>query len=541
MASLRRSGLRRSGLLVIVAGATVATAAVCLSQAQTAAPDPSPFRSSTDAPRSLGPSLSDSSSTADQPPRYGNEAGFGAGSTGFVSSNVSRRARARTRNGKAIPQNPRNGGVIRAAPAVPIGAPIGAAQLRRPVAGTLASTRPGVTPEIPAPGPAPLVHRRPVEQDPYEPLGIHAGKFIIRPGVDITTGYDTNPSRVPGGRPSGQMVYGADLAVRSDWSRHAFNADLRGTYLAYDRESSLNRPVFDGRFNGRIDVTKFTHIELQARGAVATDRPGSPNLPADFARLPIYTAVGGTVGLAQQFNRLEVSARATVDRIDYQNSVLTNGAVVSNRDRDYTQYGGRLRVSYELTPGVKPFVEGNVDTRIRDLPVDAFGLRRDSQGMAGKVGSTFELTRSVTGEMAVGYLVRTYKDPTLPDLQGLTVDGSLVWVASALTTAKLTATSGADETVIPGSAGLFRRDVMLQVDHAFRRWLIGTGRIGYGNDDYRGTGRNDDRYFASVGMTYKLNRDVQLKAELRQEWMRSSQPGVDYTASIALLGLRLQR
>ena len=106
---------------------------------------------------------------------------------------------------------------------------------------------------------------------------------------------------------------------------------------------------------------------------------------------------------------------------------------------------------------------------------------------------------------------------------------------------KLTAKSGADETTLPGVSGILRRDFGVQVDHTFRRWLIGSVRFGYGLDEYQGSTRKDTRYVASAAITYKLNREMQLKGEFRQEWMHSNVPGNDYTASIALLGLRLQR
>jgi hypothetical protein len=51
----------------------------------------------------------------------------------------------------------------------------------------------------------------------------------------------------------------------------------------------------------------------------------------------------------------------------------------------------------------------------------------------------------------------------------------------------------------------------------------------------------DERYSASAALIYKLTRTVQIKGEFRQEWLRSTDSGADYTASIFLLGLRLQR
>ena len=113
----------------------------------------------------------------------------------------------------------------------------------------------------------------------------------------------------------------------------------------------------------------------------------------------------------------------------------------------------------------------------------------------------------------------------MPNIAGLTVDGSLTWVASALTTFKLTAVTRADKSTVPGVSGQFTREVTLQVDHAFRRWLIATGKLLYGNDDYVGSPRDDNRYSASAALTYKLTRDLWLKTEYRHEWLRSSVAG----------------
>ena len=105
------------------------------------------------------------------------------------------------------------------------------------------------------------------------------------------------------------------------------------------------------------------------------------------------------------------------------------------------------------------------------------------------------------------------------------------------------------------------RDVGLQVDHSFRRWLIGSAKIGFGMDTYRGADvifgidpicgcvvtspgggdRQDKRYSAGLGLTYKLSRMVQIKGEFRQDWLRSNVTGNDYQASIFMLGVRVQQ
>ena len=387
-----------------------------------------------------------------------------------------------------------------------------------------------------------LRRRTAIEDDPFAPVGIRYGAFLLLPAVEVTGGYDTNPGRVPDGRASWFEVYAPELIAKSDWERHEVTATLRGSYTTYQETPELDRPSFDGKITGRIDVTRDTRLLFEGIFQVGTDNPGSPNIQAGLTRFPIYTTLGGTFGITQRFNRLEVTAKGTVERTEYQDSHFTDGTSESNGDRDFNRYSGSLRVSYDLMPGLKPFVEGGADTRIHDETFDRTGFDRDSTGWYAKAGSTFEFSRKLTGEFAVGFLDRIYKDPSLPDLSGVTLDGSLVYAMSALTNIKLTANTVAQETTVPGTSGVFTRNTGIEVDHAFRRWLVGSLKFNYGFDDYVGSDRKDDRYSVSAGLIYKINRVAQIKAEVREEWLRSTTPvGVNYNATVYLLGVRLQR
>jgi hypothetical protein len=315
---------------------------------------------------------------------------------------------------------------------------------------------------------------------------------------------------------------------------------LRGSFSRYDEDPSLNSPMIDAKTFTRIDVTRDTKINSESRLYLSTDYPGSPNLPAGIAKLPIYTSYGNTLGLTQDFNHLQLSAKASCDRTKYQDSKLTDGSTSSNHDRDYTQYAAAVRASYEVFPGVRPFAEFGADTRKHELQFDRNGYQRDSQAITPKVGSTFELTRKLTGEVSVGYLSRHYQDPNLLDLRGLVFDAALKWEASGLTTATLTGTSRAEESVVAGWSGALRRDVGVQVDHALRRWLIWTLKAGYGLDEYIGSDRADTRMSIGSAPTYKFNRDLWLKGEYRYDQLQSN-AGASYHANVFLVGLKLQR
>jgi hypothetical protein len=485
--------------------------------------------------------------------KYGRPPGSGAGRTGYISTNV---PRPKPKPGASAAQDIESG--LAPEPGAEPDASVAARPKKAAVRpGKAQGSNPAAAPsgKVPAPagagrpdakagiaGPNVRLPRKPVvEEDPFAPVGIRAGAFLVRPALELTTGHDSNPARVSGGRGSSLLVVAPELKVNSDWERHELTASIRGSYSEYPSVPFADRPFVDAKIDGRIDASRDTRIDLETRYLLTTENPGSPNLPAGLAKLPISTDVGATAGIDRRFNRLDVSLKGSIDRFDYQNSLLTDGTSASNKDRDYNQYGAQARAGYEITPGLKPFLELDADTRVHDLPIDQSGYARDSDGLTPKAGTTFEITRKLTGEISVGYLLRTYKDPRLADLRGLIADSSLIWTATGLTSVKLTATSVAVESVLPGVSGLFQRDAGIEVDHAFRRWLLGTVKLGWGLDDYVGLNREDRRYAASIGLVYKLSRDMQLKGELRQYWLRSNVSGVDYTATAILVGLRFQR
>jgi hypothetical protein len=388
---------------------------------------------------------------------------------------------------------------------------------------------------------APVRRPLPPNTDPYEPIGVRVGGFLLRPAIEIGYGADSNPNRTPDGPRSNFTQILPELQVKSEWSRHELGANLRGSYYAYDTQPDLNRPAADTKVFGRYDATRDLRFEGEGRFLLGTDNPGSPNLQAGLAKLPVFTTWGTTAGVAQRFNRLELSVKGSVDRTEYEDSELTDGSRVSNQERNYYQYRVQGRASYEFTPGVKPFVEIDADRRKHDASCICGAVDRSSEAFTPKAGMTFELVRYLTGEVSAGYITRDYVNPDFQTLRGWVLDASLIWVATGLTTLTFTANSRADETTLTNASGTLRRDVALQVDHAFRRWLVGTVKVGFGQDDYVGADRLDNRTSLSAIITYKYSREIWLKGEFRQEWMRSNVPNVDYDASIFLVGVKLQR
>ena len=465
-------------------------------------------------------------------PTYGIPPASGASDSGFDSLN---RVRKKPKLYPGAPK-PKFVGPGNAPPSAP------KARVAAPVSPSVAGTFPGQPPR----------RRLKPDDDPFANVGFHTGSFLTKAAVEVWGGYNTNPGRINQPKGSGFYTVAPELLIASEWTRHSLIADLRGSFTGYGTTfppdisgpspvpTNIDTPAFNGKINGRIDASRDTRINTELRMRVFTDNPGSPNIQAGLSQYPLATTVGGTAGVEHDFNRLQVSVAGLADHTTYQQSKLTDGSTSTNDDRNFNQFGGLARVSYDLMPGIKPFGEFTADTRIHELKFDRSGYQRDSNGGTVRAGSTFEFSRLLTGEAAIGYSLRTYQDPRLTDMKGLLTSASLIWTASGLTTVTLAATSSIDETTLPGVSGVISRDYSLQVDHAFRRWLIGTAKVGTGTSDYDGT-RFDKRYFVEGDLVYKLSRTFQLKAQVRHDWLDSSISGANSAATVVMLGIRVQR
>jgi hypothetical protein len=480
-----------------------------------------------------------------QIPTYGLPAANGASDSGFDSLNRTRK-KPKFYPGQTKPKPPPGPGSpppVDSKLPLRLSIPPSESANKTPLPPAMAGTVEGQPPR----------KRLKIDDDPFGAVGDYAGGFLIKSAVELSGGYDTNPGRLPEPKGLPFWVVAPEFLAVSDWERHALVADLRGSYTGYGGNlpatvdgavspapTNIDRPNFNGHVDGRLDVTENTHLTAQARLLVSTDNPGSPNIQAGLAKYPIYTSFGGTFGFDQKFNRLEISAGATIDRTVYQDSTLTDGTTSTNDDRNFNQYGGVGRVSYELTPGLKPFVEVEGDSRVHDLALDRDGYARDSTGGYAKGGTSFEFTRLLTGEVSVGYSERDYVDPRLGKLDGLLTAGSLVWTATPLTTARFVSSTSIDETIVPGVSGVLTHLYTVEVDHDFRRWLTAIGKFTYGTLDYQGDGRFDKIYSIEGDLVYKLTRELWIKATLRHDVLNSNFAGSSSASTVMMLGVRVQ-
>ncbi len=380
-----------------------------------------------------------------------------------------------------------------------------------------------------------------IDDTPYDPIGYDVGSLRLTPSITQSFGFDSNPDQDQLGlRPSAFSRTEGEVGVLSTWSRNEFRADIRGGYNDYFSDPQANRPDAIGTADYRYDLDRDTALDAEMRFAIDTQRVGSPEVANGAQSRPLISTFGGSVGWSENFGRLNLALHGSLDRTDYQNAVDSTGVIQNLSSQNFNDYGLRLRATYEVTPVLRPFVDLLIDDRIHDQTIDYTGFERDSAGVVGQVGSSFELTRLLSGEISAGYGARSYQDPRLKNIDSPVFNGAIIYAATPLTTISFRAATSFDETTVAGSSGTEARSLSLEVSHALLRNLTISGVLSYLNTDYVGVPITENTLAETLKLEYHLSRSLVATATYDHERLNSTLAGSSFGQNVFLAGLRWQ-
>ena len=389
------------------------------------------------------------------------------------------------------------------------------------------------TDETPAP-------RRPPADDPYAALGIRAGGFILYPSLTIGAGFTTNASNGAGGPPSGFGTLAPELDIRSDWDRNAATLTLRGSYEKFLNAAAPDQPTGSAEGTARIDFADQWSADLAAGATYEEQSLSDPNFPTGADRPPGVIGLTSSAALNGDFGRVSFTLRGSADRAVYENAT-SGSSVIDQGDRTNTLYAARLRVGYEVTASLTPFVEGEVSRRAYDRLVDLEGVERSGTGLALRAGIALDRDPLLKGEISVGTTHENFDDPSLAPLQALTFDGSLVWAPTRLTTVTFDGTTALSPSTDPASSGSVLYDASVDVAYAWRQNVTVDWTGGVETERFQGTGEVDNTYRTGLAATWKINRSLQLTAGYVHAWLNSTDPTLPYQSDTVKAELRVQR
>ena len=379
------------------------------------------------------------------------------------------------------------------------------------------------------------------DDDPFAPVGIPFGTFVLRPSIEQGLTATTNAGNGPGGRSAVLSETTLRLNATSDWASNSATIDASGNF----RESVSGESLHEAR--GRIDGTLTLDLDhewqaiAKAGYEIAPESASSPVSIGDVASQPTRQSFDGSLAIAKDIGKLRFGLTGAAQRDTYGDADLLGGGVLSQKDRNETLYTTTLRGGYEISPALTPFAELEVGRRLYDERLDDNGYARSADRLGIRAGTELDLGEKLNGELSAGWINEDPDDGRLASISGASVNADFKWSPERGTVIGLTGNTTVEGTTTPGESGSLLYSGQLTAERRIRSDLTANAALGAAWRDYSGTGDHDLILSGEAGLTWWLNRYVGLSTKARYEKQTSSLPGRDYDAASIFAGIKVQR
>ena len=384
----------------------------------------------------------------------------------------------------------------------------------------------------------------PHDLDPYLPIGIRLGSFLLFPelevGADLTnnvldTHFDTRSDMGPELKPR--------VRLDSDWGRHALSFEANADRIWYSDFPIADTKNYQLLARGRLDVMSRTHLSGEIEKSHVQENPSSISI-TDISNA--NTAVDeqhATAGLEHTFNRLTLKFTGTVADYDYADDTDQglSGPVPFADIRDYRDTIGTLRSTYEFQSSWAGFIETSINERDYQEPITVAGIRQGSTGFTTLAGVNLRVAGTLFGEIAGGWGEQQPIDDSLKTIKGPLINGDLIWMPTPMTKLEFLARTEIDETSFEDSAGAIDHFFELSLQHAFWRYLVLGVYGSYEVADFVGDPQIDRRTKIGATGEYYFNPVMSAYARYEHTDFNSSDAGSDFVEDELKIGLKFRR
>jgi hypothetical protein len=307
---------------------------------------------------------------------------------------------------------------------------------------------------------------------------------------------------------------------------------------------------------GYGDIRRFADRDDQN----TSDYGANAGLRLDLAREATFQAGGAFERRTVDRTDPEESGRTTPERVD----ILTGSASYSqpfvnlrltlagdvrdyderdvlDQDKNRTEYSGRARLGYDVSPALTTFAQGFYTMRDYDRAADSLGFDKDSQVYGGVFGLGYDITGILYGETSAGYYKTSFDDARFADDSGVFVSSSTTWNVTALTSiiARVARENITTNEIIAGLSSSSRRQLRfgVEVQHELTKNVIINADAGYRRDRFLETARTDKTFEAGVDVRFLFDNHFEFFAEYRYSDRNSDVLTEEYTVNRVLLGV----
>ena len=353
----------------------------------------------------------------------------------------------------------------------------------------------------------------------YDSQGIREGAFIIRPGLDEQAGYNSN---VVGGSLDGKgsslLTSSGSVSVNSDYSTDNFGLTAGVNNTEYFDVPRMDNTGYNASFGGGLDLGR-DQLYGSASYLNANEEPydvgafGSNliqlNKPLNFSDTDFrvsYTTQPGRFTLTPNVDyQLLRFARGDFIGVPLGESSSFNQSL---RDTNILQGGVVARYEFQPQRDAVLVVNGNYNHYIRG---DNAGLGIvDSTGATVLAGLDYELTGATTVRALAGYQERFFNGNSVGNQGAPIGEADIIWNPTGLTTVTARYARTIEDATTDSVTGYTYDRLSLVVDHELYRNILLQANVLFQNAAYQNSTLTQLNYGGGAGVTYLINRNVQL-------------------------------
>jgi len=305
----------------------------------------------------------------------------------------------------------------------------------------------------------PGLGRKPVVSHPqdYKPLGVRAGSFMLHPGVQLAVQWTDNAFFSAEEGIESDTIYHIRpyITAQSTWSRHSLNVSLAADIARYDKYDFRDYEDYFFTISGSVDVHSRSYFSYSANYMNLHEGLNSRDSEQGFEPTR-YDLYGGSLGYDHTFNRLSLGVSYTHSWLKFDNAFSVVDGVINNQDRNRNSGTWMARAGYQFQTDKQAYLTYSGSKIKYDEEEDRNGYDRSGYSHSIDGGLSFTITGKLNGNLGVGYHIRTYEDPLLPDTDGWGGSGSLQWAATDLTSVYLQIATSIEDSTSEFSSGYFR-------------------------------------------------------------------------------------
>ncbi|MBA4612356.1 outer membrane beta-barrel protein [Stappia taiwanensis] len=368
-----------------------------------------------------------------------------------------------------------------------------------------------------------------------QPSGIRLGSFLLYPELAVGIGWTDNRANDANGTPGPSYIVAPTLRLESNWSRHSLGVNFRGSYIGYGDDAVDDDPNITTDALLQLDLSERTQVDLDARYGLSLEDRGSAESSGTGQDVHEF---GTGVALRRSLGLIGAVLSGRVDSTHYTG----RDGSASEGNRDNALFTAALRIDGQTGARFQPFVEGSGFKRryFEQCSDPTQCADRNSVGYGLRAGFTFNGGSKWSGDLSAGWRAEHLDDPRLKVLQGLTVDGSLIWSPTRLTTVTALLGTNFAPSTISGTPGSVIYSTDLRIAHGFSDALSGEVGVGYSLRDYTGIMLKEKEARATTALTWAFTSKVALQARYTFRRFISTTPGSGYSSNAIEAGLRFR-